>query len=125
MTPLVIDVAREVAFGHQLIVGNRQVLRHVLLERMDAGERDLVLDCTGVGYIDTSGIGTLLSMQKRAREIGGSLALVGLTEEMRHYLDTLCLTPLFTLYPTLADVPGLGVAGTIPSLPVGREGTVV
>ena len=46
----------------QLIVGNRQELKQKVLEELENGERKFVVDFEKTGYIDSSGLGVLVSL---------------------------------------------------------------
>jgi anti-anti-sigma factor len=59
----------------QLIVANRQDLKQVVQDALDGGARKLLLDFTPTAYIDSSGLGALVSINKKVREVGGSLRL--------------------------------------------------
>src|SRR5207245_568765 len=65
----------------QLIVGNRQELKQKVLESLDGGAKQFVIDFTRTGYIDSSGLGVLVSLSKKIREQGGDLRLAGLNED--------------------------------------------
>jgi len=80
----------------QLIVGNRQELKARILEALEAGDRKFLIDFTHTGYIDSSGLGALVSISKRVREAGGDLRLAGLNEDLRSLFE---LTKLDTLFP--------------------------
>ena len=79
----------------QLIVGNRQELKQRVLEELDSGERRFVVDFKDTGYIDSSGLGVLVSLSKKIREQGGELRLSGLNEDLRTLFE---LTKLDTLF---------------------------
>ena len=59
----------------QLIVGNRQELKQKVLDELDRGERKFLIDFKATGYIDSSGLGVLVSLSKKIRELGGELRL--------------------------------------------------
>ena len=59
----------------QLIVGNRQELKATIQQALDNGERKLLVDFAKTGYIDSSGLGALVSISKKVREQGGELRL--------------------------------------------------
>ena len=61
----------------QLIVGNRQELKDLVQAALDRGERRILIDFSRTGYIDSSGLGALVSISKRIREAGGELRLSG------------------------------------------------
>jgi anti-sigma B factor antagonist len=79
----------------QLIVGNRQELKQKVLEELDGGERKFVIDFANTGYIDSSGLGVLVSLSKKIREQGGELRLASLNEDLRTLFE---LTKLDTLF---------------------------
>jgi anti-sigma B factor antagonist len=79
----------------QLIVGNRQELKQKVLEELDNGERKFVVDFEKTGYIDSSGLGVLVSLSKKVREQGGELRLANLNEDLKTLFE---LTKLDTLF---------------------------
>jgi anti-anti-sigma factor len=91
----------------QLIVGNRQELKSVIQQALDNGERRLLVDFSKTGYIDSSGLGALVSISKKVREQGGELRLSGLNEDLRSLFE---LTKLDTLF-AIADSSAQALAG--------------
>jgi len=79
----------------QLIVGNRQELKQTVLEELEQGGRKFVIDFEHTGYIDSSGLGVLVSLSKKIREQGGELRLANLNEDLRTLFE---LTKLDTLF---------------------------
>ena len=79
----------------QLIVGNRQELKQKVLEHLENGDRKFVVDFSNTGYIDSSGLGVLVSLSKKIREQGGELRLASLNEDLRTLFE---LTKLDTLF---------------------------
>jgi anti-sigma B factor antagonist len=91
----------------QLIVGNRQELKATIQTALDNGERKLLIDFAKTGYIDSSGLGALVSISKKVREQGGELRLAGLNEDLRSLFE---LTKLDTLF-AIADGSEQALAG--------------
>jgi anti-sigma B factor antagonist len=87
----------------QLVVTNRQEFKQAILDAVEQGARIVVVDFSGAGYIDSSGLGALVSLSKRVREAGGDLRLSGLNEDLRTLFDLTRLDALFPLYATRAD----------------------
>ena len=85
----------------QLIVGNRQELKDLVFAALDKGDRRILIDFSQTGYIDSSGLGALVSISKRVREAGGELRLSGLNEDLRSLFE---LTKLDTLF-AIAETP--------------------
>ena len=84
----------------QLIVGNRQELKQQVLEQLEEGDRKFVIDFAETGYIDSSGLGVLVSLSKKIREQGGELRLSSLNEDLRTLFE---LTKLDTLFRIADD----------------------
>lgn len=84
----------------QLIVGNRHELKDVVTRRLAAGDRRFVIDFSGTGYIDSSGLGALVTMSKQVREHGGELRIAGLNDDLRALFELTKLDTLFTISDT-------------------------
>jgi anti-sigma B factor antagonist len=87
----------------QLVVTNRQEFKQVVLDEVEQGARSIVVDFSRSAYIDSSGLGALVSLGKRIREAGGDLRLAGLNEDLRTLFELTRLDALFPLYATRAD----------------------
>src|ERR1051325_10817208 len=94
----------------QLIVGNRQELKQKVLDALDGGARRFVIDFTKTGYIDSSGLGVLVSLSKKIREQGGELRLAGLNDDLQTLFE---LTKLDTLF-SIAKTPEEALAAFSP-----------
>ena len=90
----------------QLIVGNRQELKDLVQAAVDQGDRRVLIDFSRTGYIDSSGLGALVSLSKKIRESGGELRLSGLNEDLRSLFE---LTKLDTLF-AIAETPKQALA---------------
>lgn len=84
----------------QLIVGNRQELKQQVLEQLEGGDLKFVIDFANTGYIDSSGLGVLVSLSKKIREQGGELRLSSLNDDLRTLFE---LTKLDTLFKIADD----------------------
>jgi anti-anti-sigma factor len=84
----------------QLIVGNRQELKQQVLEQLENGDRKFVIDFAKTGYIDSSGLGVLVSLSKKIREQGGELRLSSLNEDLRTLFELTKLDTLFRIADT-------------------------
>ena len=71
------------------------ILRKALLEQEEQGA--IVLDLTGVSFIDSSGLRTLLDAARRAEERGDSLTLRSAGPEVRRLLEITGTTSKFTM----------------------------
>jgi anti-sigma B factor antagonist len=84
----------------QLIVGNRQELKQKVLDALDGGAKKFVIDFIKTGYIDSSGLGVLVSLSKKIREQGGELRLAGLNEDLQTLFELTKLDTLFAITKT-------------------------
>jgi len=84
----------------QLIVGNRQELKQKVLDALEGGEKKFVIDFSKTGYIDSSGLGVLVSLSKKIREQGGDLRLAGLNEDLQTLFELTKLDTLFSITKT-------------------------
>ncbi len=87
----------------QLIVGNRQELKTLVQDGLDRGERKFLVDCSQTGYIDSSGLGVLVTLARRVRELGGELRIAGLNEDLRSLFELTKLDSLFHISPTAEE----------------------
>lgn len=62
----------------------------------------LLLDFSGVNYIDSSGLATLIEYFQSVQGYGGKLALASLSPRVKNVFEIVRLEQIFTLYP---DVP--------------------
>lgn len=90
----------------QLIVGNRHDLKQKVLDAIEVGDRKVLIDFTDTGYIDSSGLGVLVSLSKKLREVDGELRLAGLNDDLRTLFE---LTKLDTLFK-ITDTPDEALA---------------
>ena len=84
----------------QLIVGNRQELKQKVLDELERGGRKFLIDFSKTGYIDSSGLGVLVSLSKKIREQGGELRLADLNEDLRTLFELTKLDTLFQIAET-------------------------
>ena len=76
-------------------MGNRQLLKEQVLDQLERGDRKFRLDFSKTDYVDSSGLGVLVTLSKKIREQGGQLSLVSLSEDLRTLFE---LTKLDTLF---------------------------
>lgn len=90
----------------QLIVGNRQELKQQVLEELENGSRKFLIDFANTGYIDSSGLGVLVSLSKKIREQSGELRLANLNEDLRTLFELTKLDTLFQISTSREEALG-------------------
>jgi anti-anti-sigma factor len=94
--PPAVTRATTVAVPRVLVKDTRQQFRAEVFALLDAGSRDFVLDCRETVYIDSLGLGVLVTIAKRVRGAGGSVAIQHLSDDLRVLF---AVTRMDTLYP--------------------------
>lgn len=79
----------------QLIAENRQELKQRVLDALASGVSSVLLDFARTGYIDSAGLGALVSLAKATRERGGELRLSNLNADLRTLFSLTKLDELF------------------------------
>ena len=81
-------------------------LRDAILKLLEAGASHLIVDLSEVRFIDSSGLGALLSGYKNATLRSGSFVLAGLQPRVQSMFELTRLHRVFDIYPSVEDVLG-------------------
>ena len=90
----IFDCSGRIVFGDEA-----SQLRETIKKELAENNR-LVLNLANVSYIDSGGIGTLVSLFTTARNAGGDIKLLNLTKRVG---DLLQITKLITVFETYDD----------------------
>ena len=71
-----------------------------LVSMVDEGKKKLVIDMSGVAFVDSSGLSALISGLKIAREAGGWLKLASLQEQPLSVIKLMWLDRIFEIMTT-------------------------
>ena len=91
----VVDVSGRITLGE-----GSSAMRDTLRELVAAGKKKVLLNLSEVTYIDSSGIGELVSAYTAVRNQGGDLKLLNLTKKVH---DLLQITKLYTVFDIKDD----------------------
>ena len=91
----VVDLSGRITLGEASVV-----VRDVINDLMGKGNKKILLNLVGVNYIDSSGIGVLVSSFSTVRSQGGELKLVNLSKRIR---DLLQITKVYNLFDVKDD----------------------
>jgi anti-sigma B factor antagonist len=86
-------------------------LRDRISDLLDSGEHRLVVDLGGVEFLDSTGLGVLVAGLNRAREVGGSLAIVCPQERVLKLFRITGLDEVFAVHSTVDDALAGSAAG--------------
>jgi anti-sigma B factor antagonist len=63
----------------------------------------VILELSGVPYVDSAGLGSIINAHVSCTNAGRYLALVGVSERFRTLLKLTRVESVFTIFPTLED----------------------
>jgi anti-sigma B factor antagonist len=73
----------------------------------------MILDFTGVPYLDSSGLGSLVSAYTSCQKSGRRVALTGINQRVLKVFEITKVEPIFLMFPTVSDaLEALTNAGT-------------
>lgn len=75
---------------------------------IDGGDRNLVVDLSGLEYISSAGLRVLLSGLKRLKTSGGAMKLSALGPEIQKVFDIAGFNRLFPIYRSVDEALGAG-----------------
>jgi anti-sigma B factor antagonist len=85
----------------ELDVATAPTLRERLIALVGEGSHKLILDLEGVDFLDSTGLGTIISALKRVRTHGGDMRLVGTQPRIKRLFDITGLDKAVPLLPSL------------------------
>jgi anti-sigma B factor antagonist len=91
----IVDCSGRITLGEGSVV-----LRDTVKDLLSKGQKKIVLNLGDVNYIDSSGIGELVSAYTTAKNQGGELKLLKLTKKVH---DLLQITKLYTVFEVKDD----------------------
>lgn len=78
-------------------------LREAVHSVVESGSARIAVDLSGVDFVDSSGLGALVSGLKTTRQAGGDLRIAGANEQVRLVLRLTNLERVLTPYATVED----------------------
>jgi anti-sigma B factor antagonist len=91
----IVDLSGRITLGEGSVV-----LRDTVKDLLSKGQKKILLNLGDVSYIDSSGIGELVSAFTSVRNQGGELKLLHLTKKVH---DLLQITKLYTVFDVKDD----------------------
>jgi len=92
---VIVDLSGRITLGEGSVL-----LRDMVRDLVTKGQRKILLNLGDVTYIDSSGIGELVSAFTTVRNQGGELKLLNLTKKVH---DLLQITKLYTVFDVKDD----------------------
>lgn len=100
METRVVEGVTVVSCSGRIIFGDEASALRDSLKNLLAGTKQIVLNLSGVSYIDSGGLGTLVGVYSSARASGADIKLTGLGQRLRDVLSITKLATVFEVYDT-------------------------
>jgi anti-sigma B factor antagonist len=94
----IVDLSGQIKLGE-----GSSVLRETVKDLLGKGRKKILLNLADINYIDSSGVGELVSAFTSVRNQGGELQLLHLTKKVH---DVLQITKLYTVFDVKDDEAG-------------------
>lgn len=94
----VVEGVTIVSCNGRIVFGEESGALREDLKKLLTSTRQLVLNLTGVTYIDSGGLGTLVGVYSSARASGADIKLTGLGQRLKDVLQVTKLVTVFEVY---------------------------
>lgn len=74
-------------------------LQESLRDIINSAQHQILIDCTGLQFISSSGLRVLLSAAKQLNSLKGKIALCALEDRIKNVFDIAGFTMLFSIFP--------------------------
>ena len=102
----------------RITIGEGSVaLRSAVRRLLEEGKKNILLNLAGVGYIDSSGIGELVSSYTAINKEGGQLKLLSLTQKLQNDRAQVLLKQEVDKYKIQVQDPDFFNASAGPAIP--------
>ena len=117
-----LELSERIVEGHAVVglrgeldLTSTDMLRDRLFAILTEKSASLILDLSGLTFMDSTGISVLVATERRAFALGGSLSLAGLQKVVARVLHVTSLDRHFPIFATVEDAVH---AGCEPEPPV-------
>ena len=105
------DGADVVTLRGEIDVYTAPRLRQALVDLIDAGSRNVVIDMERVDFLDSTGLGVLVEALKRAKGNDAELSIVATQDKILKIFDITGLNKAFTIHQSLDEAAATPAAG--------------
>ena len=83
--------------AESLVKDEAMLLKTTALSVIDSGQKNIKLDLSATRFIDSSGIGKLLFLNKKLENEGGTLEITAINDKLYEFLDSLAINKIITV----------------------------
>jgi anti-anti-sigma factor len=94
----VITISGRLALG-----GETEKLNAAINALLQKDRKRVVLDISGLDYVDSSGVGMLVSCLTNVKKVGGDLKVVGANQRIRRIFTMTGIDNVMPMFPTVAE----------------------
>ena len=94
----VITISGRLALG-----GETEKLNAAMNALLQKDQKRFVLDITALDYVDSSGVGMLVSCLSSVKKAGGDLKVVGANQRIKRIFSMTGIDSLMQMFPTVAE----------------------
>ncbi len=91
------DQVTKVAVSGEIDIYTAQQFKERLYQIVDSSTKDLVIDCSDLNYIDSTGLGIFVGALKKTRLTDRSISLENIRENIRKLFNITGLDKLFII----------------------------
>ena len=92
-----VDDQMNIILAGSIYVEDAKELREKIADLIEKGQINLLFDLSQVDYIDSTGLGMFVSINKQAQKRGGSIMLKGLQGLVKEVFELTRLTKVFEI----------------------------
>ena len=92
---VVVDNQVQVVLVGSIYIEEAKQMQEKIRDFLEHGHKRLAFDMSGVDYIDSSGLGMLVSLHKQALKKGGCMKISGIKGMVREVFELTRLTKVF------------------------------
>ncbi len=92
-----------VRVSEHLDTASSTIFESRLLGMVDRGERQVIVDCTELEYVNSAGLKVFLLAAKRLEPLGGKLVLCALAPSVLMIFEMIGFTRIMKIVPTLDE----------------------
>lgn len=95
---------------NRLDASQANAFRDYMLELIDTGEHNIILDLSHVNFMDSSGLGAVVAVRKQLMTEGDNcMHLAGPQAAVSDLLDLTCMDKVFSIFSSVGDALKKGV----------------
>ena len=87
----------QIEIGGEVDIYSCQLLKEKLYHCVEKYGKDIVLDCSALNYIDSTGLGVFVAVLKRVKQIHKQITIVNLKDSIKKLFVITSLDALFNI----------------------------